>query len=313
MKNKFIFLLIIIFLSSSILTSCKKRGEIILNSVTYEIVNCSLPYYVNFEVNLTYKEGDIAYHWDFGDGSYSEDKDPVHVYTTKGAYVVTLTIYNYDKTEVETMSVDIQNETIPVISDFDYTLTYNSYAPAEITFDNKSKYSATYKWEFGDGFTSTDFEPVYVFETAGNYEVKLYSICTNGDTAIHSEQIKILAPPQDIYISDVKVWLPSSNLNKSLRLKIYYDIFDETPSLLPDVEALSFPVSWSMNEEIYFFQGIYDSDMLKFEVWDTNSMSYPVYTFSITSYEIAQEHYPDIITFDNGSGSLAEVTLKYIE
>jgi len=32
------------------------------------------------------------YHWDFGDGSYSSDKNPVHVYEEAGSYDVALTI-----------------------------------------------------------------------------------------------------------------------------------------------------------------------------------------------------------------------------
>src|SRR5688500_15706209 len=46
-------------------------------------------YKVTFN-NMT--EGATAYHWDFGDGTTSTDKSPVHEYPDKGKYVPTLTI-----------------------------------------------------------------------------------------------------------------------------------------------------------------------------------------------------------------------------
>ncbi len=43
--------------------------------------------------DLSYSESDItSWHWDFGDGSTSEEQNPVHEYDTLGGYLVTLTI-----------------------------------------------------------------------------------------------------------------------------------------------------------------------------------------------------------------------------
>jgi PKD repeat protein len=39
-------------------------------------------------------QGATDYAWNFGDGSTSTEKDPVHIYTTSGSYTVGLTVTN---------------------------------------------------------------------------------------------------------------------------------------------------------------------------------------------------------------------------
>ena len=42
-----------------------------------------------------------------------------------------------------------------------------------INFTNTSDNGSSYKWEFGDGNTSTEASPSYVFNTVGTYTVEL--------------------------------------------------------------------------------------------------------------------------------------------
>jgi PKD repeat protein len=311
MKKTFLKLILISVLIAFTLNSCK-RGNVDIIEVTAEIENCSLPYIVNFEVDLTYQGNDIEYLWEFGDGTTSNDKNPVHIYTTVGAYVVTLKVNNYDATKEETITVDIHTESIPVISDYDYEVIYNTYAPAEIKFLNFSEHSDNFFWNFDDGLGTDDFETSHIFEEADTFNVSLRAVC-NGDTAIHTETIKILPPPLNIYIKRVSVWLPTEHINKELELKIWYGIFDETPITLQNIVATSIPVSWNMYDELYFFDGIYDSELLKFEIRDDNNFSNVIYTFAITTYDISQTHYNTILTWDDGNGYSAEVVLEYID
>ena len=64
------------------------------------------------------------------------------------------------------------------VSKFSFTIDNDSYAPATVTFTNKSIVPATvgdayYSWNFGDGSTSKDKDPVHTFNSPGSYEVKL--------------------------------------------------------------------------------------------------------------------------------------------
>jgi gliding motility-associated-like protein len=63
----------------------------------------------------------ISYHWSFGDGTTSSEKNPQHLYQQKGTYNVTLEATNvYNCTTVQTMPVQIDRK-------------YNLFAPTGFT------------------------------------------------------------------------------------------------------------------------------------------------------------------------------------
>lgn len=62
------------------------------------------------------------------------------------------------------------------VADFSYTLTNNGNAPCELVITNKSLNAKGYFWDFGNGITSTDENPVIQFETPGVFAIKL--VCT---------------------------------------------------------------------------------------------------------------------------------------
>lgn len=79
-----------------------------------------------------------------------------------------------------------------------FTLVSNNdfIAPTEITFTNASVIpteagTATYAWDFGDGNTSTDKDPVHTYTDAGNYTIKLVVSTTNADDAEYTEEITV--------------------------------------------------------------------------------------------------------------------------
>lgn len=67
-------------------------------------------------------------------------------------------------------------------------------APVTVQFINKSLWANTYQWDFGDGSTSTEFEPVHVFfNTTGepkDYTVRLMAIDIN--TALYNGRSKVI-------------------------------------------------------------------------------------------------------------------------
>ncbi len=56
-------------------------------------------------INLS--ERGITYHWDFGDGNESTQKDPEHVYTAGGEFEVVLKVTNSDGSDETTKTVEI--------------------------------------------------------------------------------------------------------------------------------------------------------------------------------------------------------------
>ncbi|MFH2143725.1 MAG: PKD domain-containing protein, partial [Bacteroidota bacterium] len=71
----------------------------------------------------------------------------------------------------------------------DFPLPLNVCSPYTHNFDNLSLLGTSYLWDFGDGDTSTLFEPTHIFSAPGTYIVSLVvgdtSSCNISDTAIH--------------------------------------------------------------------------------------------------------------------------------
>ncbi|MEZ4954285.1 MAG: peptidylprolyl isomerase [Saprospiraceae bacterium] len=78
------------------------------------------------------------------------------------------------------------------IADFAYSPN-QIVAPAKVKFENLSKEAESYKWDFGEGATSTSDSPEHFFKSSGNYVVKLEA--TKGKkTAVVEKKIQIEQP-----------------------------------------------------------------------------------------------------------------------
>jgi hypothetical protein len=87
--------------------------------------------------------------------------------------------------------------------DLDYTIPFASFSytsnGTEITFINESEHSFEWDWDFGNGGTSTDQDPVYDFGSNGTYTIVLTATnCGQQDdttitinTALSSEQYSL--------------------------------------------------------------------------------------------------------------------------
>jgi PKD repeat protein len=84
---------------------------------------------------------------------------------------------------------------------FSYT-TGPNFAPCTIEFYNYSVNADDFLWDFGDGTTSTEPEPVHYFENAGNYPVTLTASNANDSkttsrTLSLGEEIPVVTAPPD--------------------------------------------------------------------------------------------------------------------
>ena len=59
---------------------------------------------------------------------------------------------------------------------FTYAPEQDRTAPSRIKFDNESEKAETYRWDFGDGNTSTEENPTHRYGMSGNYDVSLTAI-----------------------------------------------------------------------------------------------------------------------------------------
>jgi PKD repeat protein len=143
-----------------------------------------------------------SFEWQFGDGTTSSEENPVHVYSQEGLYSVNFTISGNECSS--SMTMDIFVGTMPGDStDYDCQAMFvplpvdtNSMAiqflDESISFDGNTPES--WKWDFGDGSTSTEQNPLHVYANTGVYTVCL-SIATTDSSCSSSVCIDIYVSP----------------------------------------------------------------------------------------------------------------------
>ncbi|MCE4566625.1 PKD domain-containing protein [Maribellus sp. CM-23] len=109
----------------------------------------------------------IAVTWDFGDGETSTSLRPVHTYEAGGTYPVVLTVLGESGSSPAVITKSVTVVDSPV-AQFTYVAKYLT-----VSFTNSTTYGVSYSWDFGDGETSTEENPVHVYAETGEYTVSL--------------------------------------------------------------------------------------------------------------------------------------------
>lgn len=111
--------------------------------------------------------------WNFGDGSFSVDQTPSHVFTKAGRFEVTLSYSTSRGSLIQKPVTDvIVIHEVPEASFVPIKQDDPEKVPS-VHFENKSLGGVSYLWDFGDGHTSTLRIPSHVYKTKGNYPVSL--------------------------------------------------------------------------------------------------------------------------------------------
>ena len=65
---------------------------------------------------------------------------------------------------------------------------------SEVFFHNTSHNAETYEWDFGDGYISTDKNPVYKYKLTGTYEVVLTAYSKKGKESKAMMELEVVEP-----------------------------------------------------------------------------------------------------------------------
>lgn len=135
-----------------------------------------------------------SFKWQFGDGTSNENVSPIKKTfnpVDKLNYIPIDLILKSSESGCEYLIRDsiAFNQ---IIADFDILDT--NACPGLWGFKNKTIGASIYKWDFGNGATSNDEEPSFLFDGAGNKTIQLIAISQNGlcqDTASISQELVI--------------------------------------------------------------------------------------------------------------------------
>jgi PKD repeat protein len=138
----------------------------------------------------------LSYDWNFGDGTTSKEINPIHKFTNADFYTVKLTVTDETGKQAfaqkEIVAQDIENKA--PVSVLSVVGQKTGIAPLTITFVGEGSYDAdgqivSYDWNFGDGTTSNEINPIHMFATPGMYLVSLTVTDDDEDDSMDTEWI----------------------------------------------------------------------------------------------------------------------------
>ncbi|HWQ67311.1 MAG TPA: PKD domain-containing protein [Methanospirillum sp.] len=141
--------------------------------------------------------------WSFGDGTTSTLQSPVHTYFVPGSYTVSLLVTNVYGSNRRTYEGFITIGSPPVANYLAEPIEGQS--PLTVQFTDLSTGSPTqYEWSFSDGASSTDKDPVHIFQHGGNYSVILTVTNSYGINKYSSEKpIRVTSPSnRSVYLTN---------------------------------------------------------------------------------------------------------------
>ncbi len=151
--------------------------------------------------NGTTPIADTDFIWHFGDGNTSNDLAPIHNYASAGTYTVSLVAENIDGCK------DSVSTTVIVYPQPEANFNINNACLGTTSvFTNLTQISnatLNYVWSFGNGVSSTDINPNYVYDSIGIYTAELIAYSNNGCTDTATKTVVIFPYPQPSFTANV--------------------------------------------------------------------------------------------------------------
>ena len=164
-----------------------------------DYVSCT-PFTLNLADNsTTVSSPAVAWSWDFGNGDTSNLQEPVYTFTSPGVYQVRFRVTDANGCSDEVVKqVEATEAPVPAFTVMDSV----GCAPFTARFLDQSTqpYPITsWLWEFGDGSTSTQQNPVHVYQQDGVYSVRLTVRDGNGcaESILKPNLIRLSHPVAD--------------------------------------------------------------------------------------------------------------------
>ncbi|MFB6306458.1 MAG: PKD domain-containing protein [Flavobacteriales bacterium] len=170
----------------------------------------------------------VVHEWSFGDGVTTTKQNPEHTYFNPGKYDITLIVSDQDGCK-DTLAINNHINVLDIHPEFSTDSIYGCDS-LTVEFSDSSNASPSVisrDWEFGDGQSSTDKDPIHVYEDTGRYDVTLEVTNSEGSCRINKPLfIDYLNPVADFNI-DNKVICPGGQVtftnNSKETSKFFWD------------------------------------------------------------------------------------------
>lgn len=159
-----------------------------------------------------------AWKWTFGDGDTSILQNPTHTYADTGTYIVSLVATSALGCNSSVVSKPVKVYPNPVAFFTDSIGCIN----APIAFKSQSSAPAGYTitswlWDFGNSATSTQQNPNYTYNAAGQYTVSLTVSTTQGCQDTYSRTVSVVSTaPTPGTVSLVSPTQASNNITSNI-------------------------------------------------------------------------------------------------
>ncbi len=175
-----------------------------------------------------------SYLWNFGDGKFSNEPNPKHVFTKPGKFDISLSVTSNDG-QIRTV---VANDLITIYPapDANFQWRFINEQPENIAVEilNTSNNATHYTWKFEDGTTSQQLNPIRTMDESGKHRIAL---SVSNEFGCKDEVMKQITVNSDLSLGapstfhpEKETFMPSALRNMDARFEL--TIYDMNDSVL---------------------------------------------------------------------------------
>ncbi|MBK8658849.1 MAG: PKD domain-containing protein [Bacteroidetes bacterium] len=208
------------------------------------VIACEDVPFLLADSSVTFSDPVANWRWNV-DGTIYNTASPQHIFSDTGLYPITLKITTL-KGCVDSVQSQLTVRAAPN-ANFAITPLYGE-APADIQFSNLTTDATGFDWNFGDGGTSTDENPIHTFIANDTFQILLQATNQAGCKDTTSRFFIVAPTALDIAVSDVEV-IKTVQADGSVLIKVDASLSNIGTRVITDIQLYATVGSGSVISE----------------------------------------------------------------